>query len=426
MASLLQTMRSGVGTQHPEQIINFLTSRFVLTSGIWDKANNEFLVEESDTPAMSVDIRQGYAFLVNSSAGMVYPVRLTTEDATVAISSNSSGNSRIDAIVLYQDLGASPNATISNVAKLVAVEGTPAASPSAPDSTAIETEIGASNPYTVLAYVTVDSGETAILDADISDQRTDATYTTKIGSSIGTDGWVDADEAWSYSAWDATSRTAQITVPTDATTKYQSGMRVKFTQPTDGVKYGIVVKVEATTLHVFMHADNDFDNEAITSPNYSTMKAPLGFDARPDKWTLRYSDTDDDSLNSGTTFANTPAYNLTLPAGAWLVGYKVAAYTDMNGADVMPDLAVTLSTTTTTESNPELTTGGGFGAYNSANGDRRRSLGLALPLTPIFNTAQDIWYLLSKTYNNSVGSYAAHYLEGTEVRTDIWAVCAYL
>lgn len=180
MPALLQTMREGAGTQHPEEIINFLTSRFVLTSGIWDSANNEFLVEESDTPAMSVDIRQGFAFLRNSSAGMVYPIRLTTEDATIAISSNSSGNSRIDAIVLYQDLGASPNAAVSNVAKLIAVEGTPAASPSAPDATAIETEIGASNPYTVLAYVTVESGETTILDADISDQRADATYSEKI------------------------------------------------------------------------------------------------------------------------------------------------------------------------------------------------------------------------------------------------------
>jgi len=171
MAAILQTMREGAGTQHPEEIINFFTSRLVTVSGIFDKDNNEFLVEESDTPAMSVDVRQGYAFLRKSNGQMVYPVWLKTADALVAITSNSSGNSRIDSIVLYIDLGATANSAISNVAKLIAVEGTPAGSPTAPDSTAILAEISASNPYIVLANVTVDSGETTILDADITDQR---------------------------------------------------------------------------------------------------------------------------------------------------------------------------------------------------------------------------------------------------------------
>jgi len=175
MASVLQTMREGSGTQHPEEIVNYLMSRLVSISGVFNKDNNHFLVEESDTPAMSVDVRQGYAFVRKSNGQMAYPVWLKTEDATVAITANASGNQRIDAIVLYIDLGASANPTISNVAKLIAVAGTPAGSPTAPDNTAILAAIGASNPYAVLAHVTVDSGETTILDADISDQRTEAT-----------------------------------------------------------------------------------------------------------------------------------------------------------------------------------------------------------------------------------------------------------
>lgn len=177
MASVLQTMREGSGTQHPEEIVNYFMSRLVTASGIFYKANNHFLVEESDTPAMSIDVRQGYAMIKKSNSQMAYPIWLKTEDAAVAITSNASGNSRIDAIVLYIDLGATANPTISNVAKLIAVAGTPAGSPAAPDDTAILAAIGASNPYIVLAHVTVTSGETTILDADISDQRTEVEFT---------------------------------------------------------------------------------------------------------------------------------------------------------------------------------------------------------------------------------------------------------
>jgi len=179
MPALLQTMREGVGTQHPEEIINFLMSRFVVTSGIFDVVGGDFLVAESDTPAMSIQIAQGYAFLVNSTAGMTYPVRLTDANATVTIDSNAAGNPRIDSIVLYIDLGATANPAISNVAKVVAVKGTAAASPVAPDGTAITAIIGASNPYIVIADVQVDSGETTILDADITDQRVEASYISR-------------------------------------------------------------------------------------------------------------------------------------------------------------------------------------------------------------------------------------------------------
>lgn len=176
MSSILQTMREGAGTQHPEEIINFLASRLITVGGVFDVAGNQLLVEQSDTPAMSVDIRQGFAFVVKSNLQMVYPIWLKNEDATVSITSNSSGNSRIDSIVLYIDLGASANAAISNVAKLITIAGTPAGSPVAPDSTAIQAIIGASNPYIVLANVTVASGATTIVNANILDQRVLPTY----------------------------------------------------------------------------------------------------------------------------------------------------------------------------------------------------------------------------------------------------------
>lgn len=170
MASTLQTMRSG-GTQHPEQVVNATMTDLVTGSGILSPSSNHFYVEQSDTPAMTVDIRQGYAHIRKSDGTMVYPVRLYDTDATVAVTSNSSGNSRIDAVILYIDLGASANATVTNVATLAVVAGTPAASPSAPSDSDISTAIGASNPFLRLANVTVASGATTIVNANIVDKR---------------------------------------------------------------------------------------------------------------------------------------------------------------------------------------------------------------------------------------------------------------
>jgi len=166
-----QTMRSG-GTAHPEEIMNFLASRLIVgLGGVYDISGSSMLVEESDTPAMTVKVNTGQGFVKKVASEMGYPARVYSSAESVTITANSSGNSRIDAIVAYVDLTATPTATITNVLKLVAVAGTPAPSPVAPDSTAIEASVGASNPYIVLANVTVANGAVSILDANITDKR---------------------------------------------------------------------------------------------------------------------------------------------------------------------------------------------------------------------------------------------------------------
>ena len=273
MPSTLQTMREGAGTQHPEEIINFLASRLITASGVFDVAGNQFLVEESDTPAMSVDVRQGYAFIAKTNLQMVYPVWLKTADAVVAITSNSSGNSRIDSIVLYIDLGASANPTISNVAKLVAVAGTPAGSPVAPDSTAIQAAIGASNPYLVLANVTVESGETTILDADISDQRIATTYTFATLTNLQ-NGWNLVTETW--------TRTGNhtFTVAGDLTTKYRKGAKVRY-KDGGAYEYGTVINSvyssPNTTVTLLANTNYAMAAATITDTYISYIENPEGF-----------------------------------------------------------------------------------------------------------------------------------------------------
>lgn len=166
----LYTIRSGA-TQHPEDsVAQFLTDH-VLSSGVKDMGTtNHFKVTEKGAGAnMSVDVAIGRAIVINSSSN-AYPIR-NTAAANVLVASNSSGNPRIDTIVLYIDLAVSPNTTASDVAKLVRVQGTPAGSPVAPTDGDIETAIGVSNPYLRLADVAVANGAVSITNANITEKR---------------------------------------------------------------------------------------------------------------------------------------------------------------------------------------------------------------------------------------------------------------
>lgn len=82
--------------------------------------------------------------------------------------------------------------------------------------------------------------------------------------------WTASGESWTY----ATSTT--ITVPTDATTKYDEGMLVKFTQATGGTKYAVITNVATTVLTLFMLGGATLVNEALTSTQYTALASPLG------------------------------------------------------------------------------------------------------------------------------------------------------
>lgn len=160
------SIRSGA-TALPEESVGHLPHELVYQSGVYDPSSH-WLVGEHSPNNMSVDVAVGRGFFKKTS--MTYN---GYSDAVnnVAISANASGNPRIDSIVAYVDLGAAPDASASNVLKFVAVAGTPAASPVAPDDAAILAVIGAGNPYIVLANVTVASGASSIVSGNISDQR---------------------------------------------------------------------------------------------------------------------------------------------------------------------------------------------------------------------------------------------------------------
>lgn len=164
----LYTLRTGA-TAHPEDsVLQHLTDQ-INSSGVFDFAGNDFKVQAQATPDLTVKVIKGRAY-IKAISGNSYPIRADA-DSNVSIGSNSSGNPRIDALVLFIDLSAAPNSDASNVAKLQVVQGTPAPSPSIPSDPVIQAEIGASNPFIRLANISVASGATSIVNANIVDTR---------------------------------------------------------------------------------------------------------------------------------------------------------------------------------------------------------------------------------------------------------------
>ncbi len=150
--------------------VNFLSAGVVGT--------NDYKIEQQGTPNMTVKVNTGKAYIFNSALTMAYQSYLDAIGSGT-ITANASGNPRIDAVVIKIDTGVTPNNLASNVATIVVVAGTPAASPVAPLDAAIQTSIGAGNAFFRLANVTVANGAASITTANISDTRTFASPTTR-------------------------------------------------------------------------------------------------------------------------------------------------------------------------------------------------------------------------------------------------------
>lgn len=84
------------------------------------------------------------------------------------------------------------------------------------------------------------------------------------------DGWIPLSGTFTYAS--ATTMTTSI----DLTGILEPGMKLKITQPTDGIKYFTIQSITSSLITVAT-ATYDLDNEAITSPYYSHSYAPFGW-----------------------------------------------------------------------------------------------------------------------------------------------------
>lgn len=85
-----------------------------------------------------------------------------------------------------------------------------------------------------------------------------------------TDGWIPVTETWTYAS------ASTITVPTNATTRYQKGVKIRFKQG-GSYKYYVGKTIAATLITVFVNTDYVVANSAITDIAYSFGEKPYGF-----------------------------------------------------------------------------------------------------------------------------------------------------
>lgn len=227
------------------------------------------------------------------------------------------------------------------------------------------------------------------------------------------DGWTNNNETWAYAS--ATT----ITVPTDATTKYSPGMRIRIYQ--SGYKYFIITKVAATVLTVYGGTDYTVANAAITTGHYSSQKAPLGFPLDPAKWTIETTDTTERAQATPVqnTWYNLGSLSIAIPIGAWNVEYATQLGTG-DSAGVVGSAAVSLSTSSSSETDNTMTAVR-YAVFGTAASDfyvdltRRRSIIL---------TSDTTYYLVERTTTSGVDTLRINTSGGSN--TVIRAVCAYL
>lgn len=234
-------------------------------------------------------------------------------------------------------------------------------------------------------------------------------------------GWVEANETWTYASADDPTFTFTV-AGVDLTGKYSAGMRIKLTQTT--AKYFIITAVAFstdTTITVYGGTDYDLADAAITSPYYSTQKAPQGFPLDPDKWSVQVTDDTDriQATPANNTWYNPGSISITIPIGVWKTSYKVVGYCAASSA-VSTNAQITLSTANNSESNPE------WSSYLWASG-ASGAVGVMAPchVEDILNFSEkDVYYLNIQKPGATAAANIGFYNSTQQLK--ITAICAYL
>jgi hypothetical protein len=172
----LQAIGSFSTQNQPADILTGVDYLLEEANVIFKDDNSLKVTEKSGTPNLSVDVAAGECLILYDSYALgggnqrYFPFR-NSASANVTISSNASGNPRITSIFAKVDSAAVTSTRGVNAASLVALDGTPAASPTATATPA--------NHYK-LADVTVASGASSILNANITDSRSEAKLRNEI------------------------------------------------------------------------------------------------------------------------------------------------------------------------------------------------------------------------------------------------------
>ena len=155
-------------TSHDAGDVTSFETSLISQEGVVLQTGSDLAVTAQGTPDMTVAVAKGSCYIlrdahVTADNSLKFWKVVVTAATNVTIPSADASNPRIDLICVKIDTGASPDATASNVATLVNVEGTAAASPSAPS---VPTN------HLKLAEIAVPALDTTISSGQITDYRT--------------------------------------------------------------------------------------------------------------------------------------------------------------------------------------------------------------------------------------------------------------
>jgi hypothetical protein len=240
-----------------------------------------------------------------------------------------------------------------------------------------------------------------------------------VSSGLPVDGWVVA-AAMTYASADDPTFTA--TMVGDVSGTYGLGMRIKLTQATGGTKYFIITKIAVsgdTTLTLYGGSDYNLNNEAISDPYYSIVKAPFGFPLNPTKWTEEYN-------GGGAGPQADPVdgtwYNLggslSIPIGVWKVEHMYLARA--TSTSYVVEMQCTLSDANNTAGSATFTLDIWSACFNGTHQNVNEAF--------IPGTRTGILALTTKAtyYGNIKEDWAADTSAFSMVSNIIRAVCAYL
>ena len=320
--------------------------------------------------------------------------------------------------VVYIDSVSGSTLTVNSTGR--GLSGTVAA---AHDSGASITDIGVAEMFNGLVDSVDlehdDNGAHSQLNSQIVASGDDVTTTNKV---LDQSGWIASASTWSFTSYTAGTQTAVFGVTADETTLFSPGDRIRFTQPTDGEKQGIITVITPSTVTVLVNADFDVDNEAVTNVFISHYGNPPSWTYDRTKYTLRLVDANNFAQSSPTanTFYNFSGLELTIPTGIFDVSYATQMYVDNNATTGFITVKATLATANNAETDAELTTR----AYMSTGTSNDKDLQVPVTKRKLIATASPTAYYLNIATegvgNDTIG------FRGSRGRTIIEAICAYL
>lgn len=192
--------------------------------------------------------------------------------------------------------------------------------------------------------------------------------------------------------------------------------------PYNATEYAFVTKVASGAVTVFTGTDYTIPNMTLSSPSYSTSRAPYGFPASRGKWVVTVRSLVNDSTASPTsgTWVESPTLRMSIPTGEWNLGYQVSGLAN-RGTSGLATTVFTASPTSAAETDVELSS---IIEISAAVSGAVTSIVPVVKSKDISLTTQTTYYFNYKAGASGMTLAGTYNADGGMSKMD--AVCAYI